>query len=228
MHTVAITRPGRRRSPSTSRRRSRCSPAPVCPTDGPATRYACAPSSPSSTREPSPCARRGAWKRSRTPTRSSSPASPNPLAPLPATVREALRAAAANGTRIASICVGTFPLAATGLLDGLRATTHWLAAEHLAAGVPGDRRGPERPVRRQRAVPHLRRRRRGPGPVPAHDPQGPRLRGRRRRRPPVGDAAGARGRPGPVHRRTTTPRAPQGATLEPLLALAPRTTSAAT
>ncbi|MEY9933979.1 transcriptional regulator GlxA family with amidase domain [Catenulispora sp. GP43] len=60
----------------------------------------------------------------------------NPLAPLPPAVGEALRAAAANGTRIASICVGTFPLAATGLLDGLRATTHWLAADQLAAAHP--------------------------------------------------------------------------------------------
>lgn len=60
----------------------------------------------------------------------------NPAAPLPSAVNEALRAAAANGTRIASICVGTFPLAATGLLDGLRATTHWLAADSLAAAHP--------------------------------------------------------------------------------------------
>lgn len=60
----------------------------------------------------------------------------DPTAPLPPGVAEALRAAAANGTRIASICVGAFVFAATGLLDGLRATTHWVAARHLAARHP--------------------------------------------------------------------------------------------
>ncbi|MGO4615489.1 GlxA family transcriptional regulator [Nocardia sp. 2YAB30] len=48
----------------------------------------------------------------------------------------ALRRAAAAGTRIASICSGAFILAATGLLDGYRATTHWLAAAELAARYP--------------------------------------------------------------------------------------------
>jgi transcriptional regulator GlxA family with amidase domain len=54
----------------------------------------------------------------------------------PAAVIDALRQAAANGTRIASICSGAFTLAATGLLDGLRATTHWAAAARLAARYP--------------------------------------------------------------------------------------------
>ncbi|EFH30842.1 AraC family transcription regulator [Streptomyces pristinaespiralis ATCC 25486] len=64
------------------------------------------------------------------------PGTAAPAAPLSAAVRDALRAAAENGTRIASICSGAFPLAATGLLDGLRATTHWVAADLLAAGHP--------------------------------------------------------------------------------------------
>ncbi|WP_018567796.1 GlxA family transcriptional regulator [Streptomyces sp. PsTaAH-124] len=53
-------------------------------------------------------------------------------APLSPAVHDALRSAAAQGTRIASLCVGAFPLAATGLLDGLRVTTHWRAAGRLA------------------------------------------------------------------------------------------------
>ncbi|AJE44271.1 GlxA family transcriptional regulator [Streptomyces nodosus] len=67
----------------------------------------------------------------------------DPSAPLPHDVRDALRTAAGNGTRIASICSGTFPLAATGLLDGLRVTTHWLAAGLLAAAYPALEVDPE-------------------------------------------------------------------------------------
>lgn len=57
-------------------------------------------------------------------------------APLPDGVADALRAAAAAGTRIASICVGAFVLADAGLLDGQRATTHWLATDLLARRFP--------------------------------------------------------------------------------------------
>ncbi|WP_246012373.1 GlxA family transcriptional regulator [Myceligenerans xiligouense] len=56
--------------------------------------------------------------------------------PLPAEVGEALRCAASRGARIASICYGAFALADAGLLDGLRATTHWDAAEKLAERHP--------------------------------------------------------------------------------------------
>jgi transcriptional regulator GlxA family with amidase domain len=61
------------------------------------------------------------------------PGTADPTVPVPENVLHALRTAAANGTRIASVCGGAFILAATGLLDGLRATTHWIAAPHLAA-----------------------------------------------------------------------------------------------
>ncbi|KUL34536.1 GlxA family transcriptional regulator [Actinoplanes awajinensis] len=55
---------------------------------------------------------------------------------VPEKVLDHLRKAAAGGARVASICAGAFILAATGLLDGLRATTHWLAAPDLAARHP--------------------------------------------------------------------------------------------
>ncbi len=48
----------------------------------------------------------------------------------------ALRAAHARGTRLVSICSGAFVLAATGLLDGRRAATHWRYAPLLARRYP--------------------------------------------------------------------------------------------
>ncbi|MET8217499.1 GlxA family transcriptional regulator [Streptomyces hirsutus] len=56
--------------------------------------------------------------------------------PLSPAVVTALRRAAGAGTRIASVCVGAFVLAEAGLLDGLRATTHWVAADQLARSFP--------------------------------------------------------------------------------------------
>ena len=56
--------------------------------------------------------------------------------PVPASTLRAIRRAAERGARVASICTGAFVLAATGVLDGLRATTHWLAAADLVRRHP--------------------------------------------------------------------------------------------
>ena len=49
---------------------------------------------------------------------------------------DALHAAVRRGARVASLCSGAFVLAAAGLLDGRRATTHWRHADELAQRFP--------------------------------------------------------------------------------------------
>lgn len=56
--------------------------------------------------------------------------------PVPDEIAAALRAAHARGATIVGLCLGAFPLAVAGLLDGRRATTHWMAAARLAERYP--------------------------------------------------------------------------------------------
>jgi AraC family transcriptional regulator, transcriptional activator FtrA len=56
--------------------------------------------------------------------------------PSSAALVAALRLASSRGARLVSICSGAFALADAGLLDGLRATTHWQYAGLLAERFP--------------------------------------------------------------------------------------------
>lgn len=54
----------------------------------------------------------------------------------PAALVDALRRAHDRGAWLFTECSGAFALAAAGLLDGRRCTTHWMFADRLAAAVP--------------------------------------------------------------------------------------------
>ncbi|USX50648.1 GlxA family transcriptional regulator [Lentzea sp. HUAS12] len=57
-------------------------------------------------------------------------------APVPPDLVSALRQAHDNGARIVSACVGAYALAEAGLLDGKRATAHWMHTALLAERYP--------------------------------------------------------------------------------------------
>jgi AraC family transcriptional regulator, transcriptional activator FtrA len=63
--------------------------------------------------------------------------------PVPRPIIDALCAAHNRGARLLSICSGSFVLAATGLLNGKRATTHWRYAADLKRHYPSIEVDPE-------------------------------------------------------------------------------------
>ena len=60
-----------------------------------------------------------------------------PRTALPRELVAAAQTASIGAKRVASICTGAFILAAAGMLDGKRATTHWKVAQTLARQYPG-------------------------------------------------------------------------------------------
>ena len=74
--------------------------------------------------------------------------------------RRARRCAAAHAggvRRVVSICTGIYAVAAAGLLDDRRATTHWRFATDVATRFPGDPHRGRCDVRQGRARLHLGR-----------------------------------------------------------------------
>lgn len=59
--------------------------------------------------------------------------------PAPAALLQALSKAHKRGARVVGLCLGAFPLAEAGLLDGRTATTHWAYADALHGRHPNIR-----------------------------------------------------------------------------------------
>jgi len=65
------------------------------------------------------------------------------IGPVDERYLEVIRAAAARGAWVLSVCSGAFALAQAGVLDGRRATTHWMHADRLAAEYPATEVDPD-------------------------------------------------------------------------------------
>lgn len=67
----------------------------------------------------------------------------DPLSPRSPLLLDTLRQAHASGKRIVSFCGGAFIIAQAGILNGRRATTHWLFADDFRQAFPDVRLEPE-------------------------------------------------------------------------------------
>lgn len=56
---------------------------------------------------------------------------------------DVIREAEARGAWVLSVCSGAFALAQAGILEGRRATTHWMHTDRLAARYPGTQVDPD-------------------------------------------------------------------------------------
>lgn len=57
-------------------------------------------------------------------------------APVSPALAKALRSVAAKGGKVVGLCLGTYALAGSGLLDGRTATTHWAWVDHFRQRFP--------------------------------------------------------------------------------------------
>ncbi|MFI6543274.1 GlxA family transcriptional regulator [Streptomyces prunicolor] len=71
------------------------------------------------------------------------PGRPDNVVPRGAAVLDAIRRTHARGARVMSLCTGSFALAEAGLLEGRRATTHWMWADRFRALHPRVRLEPD-------------------------------------------------------------------------------------
>ncbi|MEU3612735.1 helix-turn-helix domain-containing protein [Streptomyces sp. NPDC006872] len=71
------------------------------------------------------------------------PGRPDNVVPRGDDVLDAIRRTHARGARVMSLCTGSFALAEAGVLDGRRATTHWMWADLFRTLHPGVRLEPD-------------------------------------------------------------------------------------